>query len=371
MKVLFALNHPAHFHLFKNSAKTLSESGHNILFVFNQKDVLEKLLKEYEFESFKLSNKSNYGKSKFSVVKNRLNELVLQDINLYNVIKKFRPNLMAGTDISITHNGKYFGIPSFVFNEDDLEINRLFCFASYPFAKWIISPFLCNVGKFNHKKISYNGYQKLAYLHPNRFTPDKSIVENSISLNKPYYLIRLVSFTAGHDIEQKHGGLTENLLQQLVDKLSSHGNVYLSSEIPVKKKFEKYLLRINPSDIHHYIYYADLFIADSQSMVVESAVLGTPSIRFNSFVGKISVLEELEQKYSLTFGIYHKNSDLLLTKIDELLRTKNLKRIYNGRRIRMLEDKIDLTALIVWLLEHYPDSTNILQKNPDYQYRFK
>ena len=38
-------------------------------------------------------------------------------------------------------------------------------------------------------------------------------------------------------------------------------------------------------------------------MAVEAAMLGTPSLRFNDFAGKIGVLEELEHKYELTFAI--------------------------------------------------------------------
>jgi hypothetical protein len=371
MKILFALNHPAHFHLFKYSAKELLKDGHSVLFVYKQKDILEKLLKDYEFDSIKLSEKKSTSKSRVSIIKNRLSELITQDINLYKVIRKFHPDLMAGTDISITHIGRVIGIPSILFNEDDIEINKLFCYSAYPFANKIISPAVCNVGTFNHKKIPYNGYQKLAYLHPSRFIPDKSIVKNYVPVDKPYYLIRLVCFNAGHDIERKHSGLTDNLIRLLIEKLSGYGNVYISSEVPVKKEFEKNLLKLNPLDIHHFIYYADVFIGDSQSMIVESAVLGTPSIRFNSFVGKISVLEELEKKYSLTNGVHNSNPELLLAKIDELIGDKDLKNKFSERRKVMLKEKIDFTAFIVWFIENYPFSVTTLKENPEYQNRFR
>jgi uncharacterized protein len=371
MKILVALNHPAHFHLFKYVAKELSKNGHKLLFVYKQKDILEELLMNFEFDSIRISEKSSTSKSKISIFKNRLSELLTQDINLFKVIRKFHPDLMIGTDISISHIGRFSGIPSLIFNEDDIEINKLFCYSSYPFANHIISPGVCNVARFGEKKISYNGYQKLAYLHPSRFLPDRSIVQKYIVLDKPYYLIRLVSFTAGHDVEQKHGGLTGNLIQELVYKFSGFGNVYISSESPVEKEFEKYLLKIGPIDMHHFIYYSDMLIADSQSMIVESAMLGTPSIRFNSFVGKISVLEELEKKYSLTFGIHNSSPELLLTKIDEFLSIKDLKGIFRNRQQKMLEDKIDVTSFFVWFIENYPASIGIMKKNPDFQYNFR
>lgn len=370
MKILFAVNHPAHFHLFKYSSKELIKDGHQVLFVYKQKDILEKLLNDYNINSIKISEKNDSSRSKLFIVKNRFVELIKQNINLLKVVRKFQPDIMLGTDISITHVGRLKRIPSVVFNEDDVSINRLFCYSTYPFANHIISPIVCNVGAFNRKKISYNGYQKLAYLHPSRFKPDKSKIEKAISLDVPYFLIRLVSFSAGHDIEQKHSGLNDSIVSQLIEKLSRHGNVYISSEITVKEEFKKYLLKINPLDIHHFIYFADLFIGDSQSMVVEAAVLGTPSIRFNSFVGKIAVLEELENKYSLTFGVPNNNPELLFAKIDELLDIQSLKITFSERQKIMLKEKINLTAFIVWFIENYPDSANVAKNSPEFLDRF-
>jgi len=37
----------------------------------------------------------------------------------------------------------------------------------------------------------------------------------------------------------------------------------------------------------------------------------------------------------------------------------------------MLKDKIDVTAFLVWFIENWPESFNIMKENPDYQYRFK
>jgi len=37
----------------------------------------------------------------------------------------------------------------------------------------------------------------------------------------------------------------------------------------------------------------------------------------------------------------------------------------------MLEDKIDVTAFLVWFVENYPESFSIMRENPDYQAGFK
>ena len=64
---------------------------------------------------------------------------------------------------------------------------------------------------------------------------------------------------------------------------------------------EKYKLKINPIYIHTVLYYASLYVGDSQTMATEAALLGTPSIRFNSFVGAndMSNFTMLENDYNM------------------------------------------------------------------------
>jgi len=106
-------------------------------------------------------------------------------------------------------------------------------------------------------------------------------------------------------------------------------------------------------------------------MTVEACMLGTPSLRFNSFARKISVLNELETKYQLTHGYHINDESNFLSKFEELINTPNLRSIYQERRNKMLIDKIDLTAFLVWLFESYPDSIKKLKINPEIQNQFK
>jgi len=40
-------------------------------------------------------------------------------------------------------------------------------------------------------------------------------------------------------------------------------------------------------------------------------------------------------------------------------------------RDKMLKEKINVTAFLVWFIENYPESAKIMKENPKYQYRFK
>ena len=87
------------------------------------------------------------------------------------------------------------------------------------------------------------------------------------------------------------------------------------------------------------IKFAEFIISDSQTMSAESAVLGTPYIRFNDFVGKISYLDEIENKFKLGMGIKTKEKNNLFRSVDFLLNFQNKRKIWNERKNAMLKEK--------------------------------
>jgi hypothetical protein len=84
-------------------------------------------------------------------------------------------------------------------------------------------------------------------------------------------------------------------------------------------------------------------------MAAEAAVLGTPSLRFNDFVGRLSYLEELETKFGLTYGFKTDQHEELLLKIDELLEDSRLEETWKKRQRIMLEHCDDVHD--IWINE--------------------
>lgn len=361
MRIIVALNHPAHYYVFKFTVLKLRLLNFTVLYVIKEKDVLEKLLISEHVEYVKISQKRARNASFFSIISNGIIELINQDYNLFRLVKKWNPDLMVGTDIAITHIGSLLGIPSFVFNEDDYEINRLFCKSAYPFATRIIAPDICSVGKYQKKKISYNGFQKMAYLHPDYFQPDRNQIKEIIGGNEEYFLIRLVSLTSGHDIEGKHTGLNESIVDSLIRELEPRGKVFITSESQLNSKYEEFKLNIEPNKMHHFLAFASLFIGDSQTMCAEAGLLGTPFIRFNDFVGKIGYLNEIENKYKLGFGFETNNPAKILEKIREILSTRNIKNIWQKRRKTIFEEKVDVAQLYTNLIINYLEKSVIVK----------
>ncbi len=357
------MGHPAHFHLFKNVVTNLQERGHQTRILIKNKDILEDLLKGSSMEYTNILPKGRKD-SKISIALG----LLIREKELFKIVLDDRPDVMIGTSAEIGHIGRLLNIPSIAVNEDDFDAVPLFSNFTYPFVNHILAPAVCRVGHWKNKTIAYEGYHELAYLSPTYFQQCEKR-EMSLDLSKErFFILRFAKLSAHHDAGKT--GLTTGIAQNVIDLLKPHGRIYITAERALEPQFEKYRTRINPLDIHHALSHADLYLGDSQTMAAEAAVLGTPSLRFNDFVGRLGYLEELEHKYGLTYGIRTTEPRRLYEMIEKLLYTPNLQEEWQVRRSKMLADKIDVTAFMVWLIENYPDSAKIMHENPDYQFRF-
>lgn len=365
MYYYFVLNHPAHYHLFKYTIRDLKHHGHECDIFIRPKDVLSKLLDRDEINYIIIADSI---RNKKGIHFQSISGLIKKDFELTKYIKKRKPDLMIGTDWAITILGRIFDIPSIVFNEDDTIAtpeNKIF----YPLAKNLVIPDCCDKGLWKNKRISYAGYHELAYLHPKRFNFDYEIIKKHLNNNKPYILVRLVKLTASHDKGKK--GLGFQLLDTIIEKYKEQFLILISFEGEINTRYADYGFIFDPSLMHHFLAGAHLVIGDSQTMIAEAAVLGTPSIRFNDFVGKLSYLEDLEHVYDLTYGFKSNEKERFLLKIDELLITNDLKNRWQIKLRNMFKDKIDVTSFFTWLIENYPNSFRTIRENPDYQYKFK
>lgn len=143
------------------------------------------------------------------------------------------------------------------------------------------------------------------------------------------------------------------MTQKIIDILLKYGKVFISSERKLLPEFEKYKVPISPDEMHDALYFATMYVGDSQTMTAEAAVLGTPAIRCNTFVGRISYLEELEHRYKLTYGFLPDEKKEMLNKIVALLNEKELKSMWNEKKDKMLKEKINLVDWMTNFIENY------------------
>lgn len=340
MRAIFDLGHPAHFHLFKNAITELQKAGNEISIVARQKDCLIALLDKAGLE-YTIVPRSKEG----------LFALGLQNLKTFSVIcksaRRKATDFIIGTSLAAPYAAKLSGAESIIFNEDDAKETPLFTKLAYPFAHYIVTPDSLVNDNFGKGHIKYAGLHELAYLHPNRFKPNPDILnELGVGKDEKYFLVRLVSLTAHHDICEK--GLSSSQARQLVSRLSKHGRVFISAEKVMDSEFEPYLLKVDVDKIFDVIAFAQMVIGDSQTMILESAVLGTPSIRCNTFVGRLSAIENLQDKYGLTKGFLPKDFNNLVEHLDNWLSIENIKEQWRQKRDEFVSQSVDLTQ---WMLD--------------------
>lgn len=348
MNYLFFFVHPSKFHVFRRSINTLIDHGHTVDIFITSKDVLEDLVKA---EGWKYRNIFPEGR-KMKGIPPYISSAINFFRTIFRLIKYTRGKKydLFITDDLLVYVGKLKKVPSIVFNDDDLTIVKQYALVLSQ-ATHILSPDITDAGRYSHKKLGFPGYKELAYLHPNAFIPNIKVVEEFNPDLSPYFILRLVSLRAYHDVGMK--GLGDQQVNHLINLLEKYGKIFISSERPLTPQFEKYRLNIKPENIAHALFYAQLFIGDSQTMTSEAAVLGTPAFRCNDFVGRISVMEEKEDKYGLSFNFSPSRFEDMIVNLQELLAKPNFKEDFNYRKQMMLNDKIDLSAFLIWLFENY------------------
>jgi len=360
MRVLIDIGHPAHVHLFKNFALELIRKDYEILFTCREKEFEIQLLKKYGFSY------QSFGKKYLSAL-GKLWGLAKYGLKEYIIGLKFKP------DILLSHGSYCAAHASFLLGKPHIALEDTFNFEQI----WLYKPFtnVILTSDYDHplkskKVVKYSGYHELAYLHPKRFTPDVSVLDDlGINKNEKYVIIRFVSWKASHDLGHRGISLENKILA--VKEFSKYARVFISSESELPEELMNYKLCILPHRIHDALAFCTFMWAESFTMPAECSVLGTPSIIIHNSTSL--PLNEQRDKYGLCFIFSESNEDQLkaINKGIELLNTPDLKSEWLLRRERMLLEKIDVTALLVWFVENWPESFRIMKDDAGYQERFR
>ncbi len=88
-------------------------------------------------------------------------------------------------------------------------------------------------------------------------------------------------------------------------------------------------------------------------MTYEAAVLGIPSLKCNTFAGRLSVPNMLENKYGLCYAYSPEHFDDMLAHIEKILAQNpdETKGEWQAKRQRMLDDMTDPTEFFVNYIE--------------------
>lgn len=319
MKYIFELNHPKHYYQFKYVMQMLKEKGHDVLVLARDKDVLLNVLEE-EGVRYEI-----LGQHKKKMLSKLFGAIPLLK-NYSRIVKRYQP------DVFVSKASPFGGVMAkrnraksviFVDSEVVLLTNKFV----EPRCTKVVTPenFTLDYGE---KHIRVKGVFEDCYLAPSVFQPNEKVISGN-GLKKPYAVFRFVGWFANHDVN--NSGFTLEEKMKLVKAVEPYMTVYISSEKELPEELKKYKLPTPASAIHSVLAFADLYLGDSQTMATEAALLGTPAIRSNSFVGEndMSNFKMLEQKYGLLRNI---------ASFDEVLKTVE-DFAFNSRKEEWLKKK--------------------------------
>lgn len=350
MRVLTTIQHPAHVHLFRTCLRELEAQGHETRVVAREKDIAIKLLEEYD-----LSHKLLAGKA------NSISELAFSvqpryEWGVFKEVRTFKPDvLMAMSEPSAAHASRLFPVKSLLFNDTEHALAERVL--ALPFADRICTP-ECYKLDHGNNHVRYAGYHELAYLHPNRFTPDPSVFDDlPFSPDDKIVIVRLNAWQAAHDIGD--GGFDD--IMDVIHRLEETGaKIIITSEPALPQAFQPYEFDIELSQMHSLMFYANLLIGESSTMASESAVLGTPAIFIST--SSRGYTDELQDRYGLVFHYADENrQEKGIQKAVSILENYDASR-WQSKRDRLLSDKVDTTS---FMLAQIADLTGLVEPTPN------
>lgn len=340
MNILLDIAHPSQAHVFHAFANLAISRGHQVTILGREKDCTNRLLRAWNLAP-KAATVARTGRL------GNLREMIARDRILWRLAHRTNADMILGTPPSVAHVGWMRRTPGYILNEDDADVVPQLAWTAYPFAAGVIAPDCVRMGRWRAKHVPYQGCQKLAYLHPNRFTPDTEAPKRlGLDTDQPYALVRLSAFQAYHDRGQR--GLDSTRLAQLVGRLSRQCRVCITTEADLPPEFENMRLQIPEHALHDVLAGAAMFAGDSQSMTTESALLGVPAFRCNTFAGRSSVMARLEDEFGLMQSFTPERFDAMLAAIDALPPPAQARQLWRKRLEQYLANAVDLTA---WLLD--------------------
>ncbi|MDF3065696.1 MAG: hypothetical protein K0R38_1297 [Polyangiaceae bacterium] len=342
MKVLFDVVHPAHVHFFKHVIRSLQERGHATRIVAREKDVTTTLLDRlgFPYETVGQSGKKSY----FA----QAAELLTRDYALARIARDFRPDVIATRNPAGAQAGRLLGIPA-VFDTDNGATAGIHFWSAAPFAHVITTP-ACLPESYGHKHVKYPGYKQTAYLHPNHFTPDPSVLPAlGVSPGERFFLVRLVDMVASHDGGES--GFTPDAKRTLLSRLRQHGRVFITHEGLFPKELEELRFPLPPDKLHDALAFADLLIGDSATMAAEAAVLGTPNLHLSTWAGRLALLGEIEQRYGLMYQYKTTQLPELMSQLEIWLAEAKLRESLAEGHRRLLAENVDVAEWFTRYLE--------------------
>ncbi|WP_435074297.1 DUF354 domain-containing protein [Halorubrum sp. HHNYT27] len=340
MRVGIFTNTPAHVHLYRNTIAELEERGHETVVFARDDGCTLDLLEYFGINHYRYATRDETKRNLFLQLPSHLR-------NIYQIVQKEDLDLIFGMGIYSAFAGAVSGTPAISVTDSEPMAWRHV--AMSPFVEAFLTPdaFTRNLGR---KHYAFSGLKETAYLHPDVYESTGTIRAELGVGDDPFVLVRFNAFNGHHDVGRR--GFTPDQKEALIDRLDEHARVFVSDETGAldfdATAAEPY--DAHPALMHEALAEAELLIADTQTMITEAALLGTPGIRSNSFVGdddmgNFKALEQAGLVYNFA------EFDDVVSTAETLLASDDTAATWERRRREFLSDKCNLTALLVDVVE--------------------
>lgn len=342
MRYLFLTNTPAHVHLYRHAVDRLADAGHEVLVLGRDYGCTAALLSFFDLPH------EIYGvceTTKFSL----LRELPAHFWRLGRTARRYDPDLVFGVGAYAAVAGTAARAPVVLITDSepvavDQTVSRLLADA-------ILTPYTFQKD-LGRKHFQFRGFKETAYLHPEVFEADEGVRETlGLGPDERFAIVRLNAFGSHHDVS--HGGFTAAQRRRLVDSLAETATVFVSDE---GDSFDYAGVDAEPFDAHPgYLHDAlaesALLVTDTQTMATEAALLGTPVVRSNTFVGEEDMGNFLE--LAQRGLVYNTDSfEDVLDTATTYLADESVQREWERKRDAYVADLDDLTDIIVDVAEN-------------------
>lgn len=337
MRYLFFTNTPAHVHLYRHAVERLAADGDEVLILARDYGCTVDLLEYYNLPHVV------YGSCE-TTKGSLLRELPSHYLRLAIETRRFDPDMVFGIGAYAAHASALVRAPCVLIH--DSEPTGLDHAISRPFARAILTPraFRKELGE---KHYEFSGFKESAYLHPDVFEADETVREDlGVDRDKRYAIVRFNAFGSHHDVG--HEGFTPEQRRTLVNRLDEDVTVFVSDEGGTMdyagvnaRPFD-----LHPARLHDALSEASLLVADTQTIATEAALLGTPTIRSNSFVGD----DDMGNFRALAEAGLIENVrefDAVLDLAGKLLADDSTEDRWRRRRREYVESMVNLTEVIV------------------------
>ncbi|WP_254861852.1 hypothetical protein [Halovivax gelatinilyticus] len=343
MRYLVYTNTPAHVHLYRNAVARLEAAGHDVLVLGRDYGCTVALLEWYDLphEVYGYCDTSKW--SLFARLPSHYTRAI-------RTARNFDPDLIFGMGGYAAHTGALLRTPVALLI--DSEVTGLDHAVSTPFARAVLTPDTFQT-RLCDDHFVFPGLKECAYLHPKEFAYQStrdggpSIRDRlGLAADEPFVIVRLNAFGSHHDVGK--GGFTPARRRRLIDRLAQHATVLVSDEggdmtydgVPARP------FSVHPALLHDALAEASLLVADTQTMVTEAALLGTPAVRSNSFVGDEDMGNfRALSRHGLIFN--EAEFDAAIERAETLLCADGIDAEWRRRRDAYLADRCNLTDVIV------------------------